>query len=82
MKIGVWNVRGLYGKEKLLQEELIKANADIAVIPETKKKLKGSQELDDYILLFSGVPTNKRAAATIAIMIKPNLKIEYIVTCL
>ena len=22
MKIGVWNVRGLYGKEKLLQEEL------------------------------------------------------------
>jgi len=21
MKIGVWNVRGLYGKEKLLQEE-------------------------------------------------------------
>jgi len=24
MKIGVWNVRGLYGKEKLLQEELKK----------------------------------------------------------
>jgi len=53
MKIGVWNVRGLYGKEKLLQEELKKANADIAVIPETKKKLKGSQELDYYILLYS-----------------------------
>jgi len=43
MKIGIWNVRGLYGKEKLLQEELKKANVDIAVIPETKKKLKGSQ---------------------------------------
>ena len=26
MKIGVWNVRGLNGKEKLLQEELKKAN--------------------------------------------------------
>jgi len=26
MKIGVWNVRGLYGKEKLLQDELKKAN--------------------------------------------------------
>jgi len=51
MKIGVWNVRGLNGKEKLLQEELKKANVDIAVIPETKKKLKGLQELDDYILL-------------------------------
>jgi len=83
MEIGVWNVRGLYGKGKLLHEELKKkANVDIAVIPETKKKLKGSQELDDYILLYSGVPTNKRAAAGIAIMISPNLKREYIVTCL
>ena len=82
MKIGVWNVRGLYGKEKLLQEEFQKANVDIAVIPATKKKLKRSQELDDYILLYSGVPTNKRAAAGIAVMIKPNLKREYIATCL
>jgi len=31
MKIGAWNVRGLYGKENLLQEEL-KSNVDIAVI--------------------------------------------------
>ena len=70
MKIGVWNVRGLYGKEKLLQEELKKAKVDIAVIPGTKKKLKVSQEWKDYILLYSGVPTNKRAAAGLAIMIK------------
>jgi len=41
MKIGFWNVRGLYGKEILLQEELKKANVDIAVIPETKKEIKG-----------------------------------------
>jgi len=54
MKIGVWNVRGLYGIEKLLQEELKRANVDIAVIPETKKKLKCRQELEDYILLYSG----------------------------
>jgi len=44
------------------------------VIPETKKKLKGSQELDDYILSYSGVPTNKIAAAGIAIMIKAKFK--------
>ena len=74
MKIGVWKVRDLYGKEKLLQEELKKENVDIAVIPETKKKLKGSQELDDYILLYSGVPTNKRAVTGIAIMIKAKFK--------
>ena len=70
MKIGVLNVRGLYGKEKLLQEELKKANVDIAVIPETKKELKGSLELDDYILLFSGVPTSKGAAAAVAVTIR------------
>ena len=44
------------------------------MIPETKKKLKGSQELEDYILLYSGVPTNKRAAAGITIMIKDKFK--------
>ena len=66
--------RGLYGKEKLLQEELKKANMDIAVIPETKKKLKGLQELEDYILLYSGVPVNKRAAAGTAIMNKVKFK--------
>jgi len=44
------------------------------VIPETKKKLKVSQELDDYVLLYSGVPTNKRAAASIAILIKAKFK--------
>ena len=44
MKIGVWNVRGLHGKEKLLQEELEKANVDIAVIPETKSKFRYSSD--------------------------------------
>jgi exonuclease III len=70
MKIGIWNVRGLYGKEKLLLKELKKANVDIAVISEIKKKLIGLQKLEDYILLYGGVPTNKIAAAGIAIMIK------------
>ena len=44
------------------------------MIPETKKKLKGSQEMEDYVLLRSSVPTNKRAAAGVAIMIKTKLK--------
>jgi len=51
-----------------------KKNVGIALIPETKKKLKGSQELDNYILFYSGVPTNKRAAAGIAIMINAKFK--------
>jgi hypothetical protein len=36
--------------------------------------LKGSQELEDYISLYSGVPTNKRAVAGVAIMIKAKFK--------
>jgi len=40
MKISVWNVRGLYGEEKLLLEELKKAKADIKMIPDTKKETK------------------------------------------
>ena len=76
MKMGVWNVRGLDGREKLLQEELEKANVDvdIAVTPETKKNLKGLQELEDYILLYSGVPANRRAASGTAVMIKAKFK--------
>jgi hypothetical protein len=53
---------------------LKQANVDTAVIPHTKKKLKGSQELGDYMLLCSGVPTNIRAAAGVAIMIKTKFK--------
>ena len=74
MKKGVWNVRVLYGKENLLQEEIKKPNVGTAVVPETKKKLKGSQELEDYILSYSGVPTNKRALAGIAAMMKAKYK--------
>ena len=44
------------------------------MIPETKKELKGSQELDSHIVLYSGVPTNRRAAAGIAIMFKAKFK--------
>ena len=74
MKIGVWNVTGLYGKEKLLQKEFKKSKCRYSSDTRKKKKLKGSQELDDYILLYKGVPTNRRAAAGIAIMIKAKFK--------
>jgi hypothetical protein len=40
IKIGVWNVRGLYGKKKLLQKKVKKSNVDIVVMPETENKLK------------------------------------------
>ena len=48
-KITVWNVRGLAHKEVKLQQELKLPSVDIAIIPETKMKLKDSTELEDYI---------------------------------
>ena len=49
-------------------------NVDVAVIPETKKKLKGSTELGKYIMIYEGVSQEKRAAAGIAILIRRNWK--------
>lgn len=68
IKIGVWNPRGLSNKEIELQKELENMKVDVAIIPETKKKLKGSYELDKYTIIYHGVPQEKRAAAGIAIL--------------
>jgi hypothetical protein len=69
MKLAVWNVRGIYSKEEQLEKGLTRAS-----VPETKKKLKGSQELKDYILFYNGVESSKRAAAGIAVMVKNKWK--------
>ena len=46
-KICVWNLRELAHKEVELQQELKPMRVDIAITPETKKKLKVSIELKD-----------------------------------
>jgi uncharacterized protein (UPF0147 family) len=56
-------VRGLNNKENELEEELKKMNADVAFISETKTKLKGTMDLLHRILLYNGVPQNRRAAS-------------------
>ena len=42
---------------------------DVAVVTETKKKLKGTKELEDYIMFYSGVPANKRASSGVSILL-------------
>jgi hypothetical protein len=59
-------------KKNNLKKESTGANVYIAIIPGTKKKLRGSQELKDYILFYSSVECSKRVAAGIAIMIPLN----------
>lgn len=74
LNIGTWNVRGLTHKLPELERELTQMNIDIAALTETKKKLKGSQELDKYIMIYNGVEQNNRAAARVALLICKNLK--------
>jgi exonuclease III len=73
MKLAVWNVRGIYSKQQL-EKELTRADVDFAIVPETKKKLKDTQELKDYILFYIGVERSQRAAAGIAITVKKKWK--------
>ena len=40
LKIATWNVRGVCNKETELEKELNRANVDIAIVPEIKKKAK------------------------------------------
>ena len=59
MKIATWNVRGIAGKMEELQTGLLKRKTDIVIITETKKKNKGSEDIGNYIMIYSGVqPTN------------------------
>jgi hypothetical protein len=43
---------------------------DIAVITETKKKLKGTIELSGYVLIYSGVKKEKLAYVGVTLLIK------------
>jgi len=61
-------------KRNCCRKNFKKQMYNIAVIPETKKKLKCSQDLDNCILLYSGVPTNRRTAAGREIIIEAKFK--------
>lgn len=45
---------------------------DIAIIHQTKKNIKGSIELKDYILIYGGMISSKHAAAGISVMMRNN----------
>ncbi|KAF2902914.1 hypothetical protein ILUMI_03272 [Ignelater luminosus] len=56
--------RSLENKELDLKKIRKKQMLDIAVITETKEKLKRTKDLDDYTMVYSGVPQNKRESPT------------------
>ncbi|PSN46792.1 hypothetical protein C0J52_19145 [Blattella germanica] len=74
LKLATWNVRGLTNKESELEKELSNLKIDIAAITETKKKLQGSLELQNYLMIYGGVKQEQRASAGVAIWIHKRLK--------
>ncbi|CAG9823965.1 unnamed protein product [Phaedon cochleariae] len=74
-KLGTWNIRSLNGKEIELISEFEKAELEILVIPETKKKGNGTMEMEnEHLLIWSGIEENKRAQAGIGCILHKNIK--------
>jgi len=70
LKVATWNVRGIAEKTEELQTELLKRKIDIAIITETKKKNKGSEDIGNYVMIYCGVPANQWALSGVAIAIR------------
>ena len=63
MNFGTWNIKGLRTKQKEVIDEVKRFQMDIVALTETKKKGKGSELIDEYIHLYSGVNKGSRAKA-------------------
>lgn len=75
LQMGTWNIRSINGKELELSNEFEKANLDILVVTETKKKGKGILELENgHILIWSGVKEDQRAAAGVGCILHNDAK--------
>jgi len=74
LKVGVWNVWGLRGKEPELVREAEKYRLDIIALSETKLRGNEAQELDGgWCLFHSGVGPEVRARAGVGILTSPRM---------
>jgi exonuclease III len=67
--LATWNVRGMIRKVNELNRSLQSRRIDIAVISETKKKERLSRELENYIVIYSGIPREQSAPAGVVILV-------------
>jgi len=74
LKIATWNVRGIAEKTEELHTELQKRKIGIAMITETKKKKKVSEDRGNYVMIYCGVPANQWASSGVAIAIRKDWK--------
>lgn len=71
--IGMWNVRGLAGREEELIWEFEKAKVDLLLLSETKVKGRGLKRLkNDHGLLYSGVDRHVWGQAGVACLVHRN----------
>lgn len=74
MSMGTWNVQGIRTKQAEVINAIKKMDIDIVALTETKKKGFGTEEIDEYIHLFSGVPKEERAKRGVSLLIKKKYK--------
>lgn len=74
LTIAAWNIRGITPKMSEIILEIKKRKIDVLIVTETKKKTKGSDIIDDYLFIYSGVEQNRRASAGVGILIRKELK--------
>lgn len=69
MNIGTWNVQGIKGKMEEITKELLNLGIEMVVLTETKKKGTGTEIINNYVHIFTGVPKHERAKRGVSIMI-------------
>jgi hypothetical protein len=67
-------VQGISYKEDQLDDILAKKSIKTAALSESKRKLKGSKETNNYIQIYSGVKATEKAHSDIMVMVHKSLK--------
>ncbi|XP_057671207.1 craniofacial development protein 2-like [Diorhabda carinulata] len=74
VRLGSWNITSWSNKDYEVVLEIEKNKIDFCAHSETKKKGKGSQRYQNYILFYSGVDKNLRARGGVGLLV--NKKFE------
>lgn len=70
IRLGSWNITSWTNKDYEIIMEMEKNRIDICALSETKKKGKGNQRYQNYILFYSGVDKDLRARGGVGLLVK------------
>ena len=78
-KCVTWNGRGLEEKKEELNKTLNESNIKISAITESKKKLQGTEETENYMVIYNGANRYTRGQLGVTIWTNTSIlnKIEY-----